>query len=150
MSDITIRIDMTFSAGVFADVVADWSEDLGSLQATLAGDISADTTNIALKQAIQFVAGQSVMVDSEPMPITNVDYSPERGTVLTVVRGVLPGVPAIHRDDAKIHQLRWPSPVEKLMDECMKPYALSKVTQRAQRDASACFSVPHATFQVVK
>ena len=84
-------------------------ERSGSLVDDTAGFASGDGT-FGVDEAGDFSVGQTIMVDSEQMLVTDIDRANDR---LSVTRG-LNGTRAMgHADHATVWVIRWPAPVER-------------------------------------
>ncbi len=83
-----------------------FQEDSGSLTAGAIAD--ATTTSVAVDSGGDFAIGQTILIESEQMLITDIS-----GGTPTVRRGLNGTTAASHADNTQVDILRWPAPVER-------------------------------------
>ena len=102
----------TFDAGQARYEIAgiwgyrDFREASGSLTNGALADTT--TTTVAVDAGTDFAVGQTVLIDSEQLLVTDVS-----GNNLTVTRGLNGTTAATHADDTTVSIVRWPAPVER-------------------------------------
>ena len=72
------------------------------------GALTATGTTVAVDLGTDFAVGQTIVIDTEQMLVTNIS-----GNSLTVTRALNGTTGATHADNTTVSILRWPAPVER-------------------------------------
>jgi hypothetical protein len=135
---VTASVSFTFPQTVLQDIFTHWTDQTISASGVLSTPIANTDTTVVLSQVSNIVAGSVILIDSEPMSVTQVS-----GTTLVVTRGaaVAPLTVAIaHSANAPIHVLKYASPWSMLATEAVLPWAHQITNVLGSRSATFSYS----------
>lgn len=142
----TVSISITgVSPAVIADIRTHWLDQTGASAGTIGAAIDASTTSVtvAISQASLSaaqplpVAGQSVLIDGEPMVTASVS-----GTNVTFTRGTLPmATLQAHAAGASISILKYSDPWQMLVTEAIRPWVQGVISSLGARSMALGASV---------
>jgi hypothetical protein len=139
---VTANFSLVLSVSVSADIQTHWLSQRVASPGTLQAAMSAEVTTFTFSPGaapssglgyIPLAAGQTVLIDGEPMLIQSVDEA-----TVTVARNVAPlaSPAAEHAGGAAIYLLKYPDPWKLIADEALRPWAQQVVTALGAQSAT--------------